>query len=193
MVFVLDLALREIVGESYVVVGRHEQTSAVAAQPFADRADFLLGHFQARGEVVEPEHQQRVGVVEDALVDRLWIAGLVDPLEHRHGMAGEFPGEVLKGQRGAVEEFQRSGDALQKVGRLELRFLVGGVDDVADLGDGGEAIGHRSRIPLSLPGVTPGPVDADAPSPVVRPGDVVLVIGPRRSDIHRWALSSQGW
>ena len=75
--------------------------------------------------MVEPEHQQGVGVVEDAFVDRLRIAGLIDPLEHRDGVPGEFPGEVLKGQRRPVEEFERPGDALQEVGRLELGLLVG--------------------------------------------------------------------
>ena len=141
------------------------------------RCGFLLGQ-----EVVEPEHHQGVGVGEDPLVDRKLVAGLVDALEHRDRMAGGFAGDFLEGQRRAVEQFQRAGDALEEVRLVVLRRLVARPDRVADFGHGGEAVVHLRRVALGLPRIAPRPVDADPPSAGVGTGDVALVVGPRRGE-----------
>ena len=131
--------------------------------------------------MVEAEHHQRVGVVEDALVDGLGVAGLVDALEHRNRVTSHLAGQILERQRGAMEQLQRPGDALQEVRRLELGRLVAGPQHVAYLGHGGEAVLHCGRIPLGLPGIAPRPVDAHAAPAVVRARDVILVVRAGRS------------
>ena len=146
------------------------------------------GGFQPGGEVVEAEHHQGVGVVEDALVDGLGVAGLVDPLEHRDRVTGHLAGQVLERQRGAMEQLQRPGDALQEVGRLELGRLVAGPEHVAHLGHGGEAVLHCGRIPLGFPGIAPRPVDAHAAPAVTWVGrrDPGCTCGP--AEVRSWCF-----
>ena len=121
--------------------------------------------------MVEPEHHQRVGVGQNPLVDRKFVAGLVDALEDGDGVPGGLSRELLEGEGGPVEQLQRAGDALQEVRRVVLRCLVAGPQHVADFGHGGETVLHCGRITLGLPGIAPRPVDADAPPAGVRPGD----------------------
>ena len=47
-------------------------------------------------QVVEAEHQQRVGVRQHPLVDRQPVARLVDALEHRDRMAGHLADHLLE-------------------------------------------------------------------------------------------------
>ena len=127
--------------------------------------------------MVEAEHHERVGVGQHPFVDRELVAGLVDALEDRHWVPSGLLGQLLERQGGAVEEFQGARDALQEVRRVILRRLVGGPQDIAHLGHGGEAVLHRGRITLRFPGVAPRPVDADAPPSGVFTRGVALVIG----------------
>ena len=88
-----------------------------------DRGDFvrrrlLLGH-----EMVETEHHQRVGVREDALVDRLLEPGLVDALKHGHRMPGHLADGLLESEGRSVEQLERPGDPLQELRRGPLRRL----------------------------------------------------------------------
>ncbi len=71
--------------------------------------------------MVEPEHHQRVGVGQDPLVDREFVAGLVDALEDGDRVPGGLLRDLLERQGGAVEQLQRACDALQEVRRVVLR------------------------------------------------------------------------
>ena len=181
---VLRLTLSVVVGESDVVMRRQHQAGSVPFQPRRDGRHLGDGRLQTAQQVVQPEHHEGVGVGQDLFVDRPPIAGLVDPLEHRHGVAGQLAGQPLERQRGAVEQFQGAGDPLEEVGGTELRRLVDGPRDVAHLRDRGVAVLHRRRITLGLPGITPCPVDADPALTVPRPGDVPLVVRPGGFAVH---------
>ena len=162
MVAVFHLALLHIACEAHIMVRRQQQASALALQPFADRRDLLGSRLLLGENMVESENHQRVGVGEDALVDRLFEPGLIDALEHGDGMASRLARDLLKAERGAVEQFQRSGDALEELRRAPFRRLVRWPQNVPDLRHGGEAVLHRRGVSLGFPGVTPCPVDADA-------------------------------
>ena len=147
-VFVLDLALAVVVGEADIVMGRQQQAGALSFEPLSDRVD-LLGRGLLFGEqMVEPEHHQRVGVGQDSLVDRKFVAGLVDALEDGDRVPGGLSRQLLEGEGGPVEQLQRACDALQEVRRVVLRCLVAGPQHIADLGHGGEAVLHGGRIAL---------------------------------------------
>ena len=166
-----------VVGEADVVVRRQKQAGALAFEPLGDRGDLFGGGFFFAQQMVETEHHERVGVGQHPFVDRELVTGLVDALEHRDRVAGGLLGQFLERQCGSMEQFQGARDALQEVRRVVLRRLVGRPQDVAHLGDGREPVRHGGRISLCFPGVAPRPVDADATSPGMRPGDVVLVVG----------------
>ena len=65
--------------------------------------------------MVQAEHHQRVRVGQNPFVDGQPVAGLVHALEHRDRVPGDLAGELLEAQRGAVEQLQRAGDALQEL------------------------------------------------------------------------------
>ena len=53
--------------------------------------------------MVQPKHEQRVAVIENALVDGLLVSGLIDALEDRDRMSRHFTGDLLKAQSRAME------------------------------------------------------------------------------------------
>ena len=73
-------ALREIARHADVVVRAEDQARALALEPLAQRFDFFAGRRLLGDQMIEPEHHQRVRVVEDAGVERQLLAGLVNAL-----------------------------------------------------------------------------------------------------------------
>jgi hypothetical protein len=129
--------------------------------------------------MVEPEHHQRVGVGENAFVDRQLVAGLVNALENGDRMTRRFTGDLLEAEGRAVKQLKRSRDALKELRGAPFRRLVGRPEDVPNLGHGGEAVLHRRRVTLRLPRIAPSPVDAYAPlARRVFARDVILIVGP---------------
>ena len=70
VVLVLHLSLLEVGGQSHVVMRRQDQAGALPLQPHAMRVNLLLGRLLLRHQVIEAEHHQGVGVVQDPLVNR---------------------------------------------------------------------------------------------------------------------------
>ena len=140
VVFVLDLALSEVVGEADIVMGCQKQAGALPPEPLGDRGDLFRGSLLLGEQMVEAEHHERVGVGQDPFVDRQLVAGLVDALEDRDRVPGGFFGELLERQGRPVEQLECACDALQEVRRVVLRRLVRGPQHVANLGDRGEAV-----------------------------------------------------
>src|SRR5277367_1471538 len=142
-----------------------------------DGVDFFRRGFLPAKDMVEAEHEERVGVCKKPLVYRQFETRLVNALKHGDGMAADLAGDCLKVQRRAVEEFQRSCDALKILCRAPLWGLVERPEHIADFGHSREAVFKRGGIALRFPGITPRPVDADAPpARTVFPGDMVLVV-----------------
>ncbi len=62
----------------------------------ANRFDFLGGRFLFGDQMVETEHHQGVGIVENAGVDRQFLTRLIDALVHRHGLPGQLADQLLE-------------------------------------------------------------------------------------------------
>ena len=167
------------------------QAGPFALQPLADTRDFLGRRLLLRNQVVETEHHQRVGVLQDAFVDRELVSCLVNPLKYRGRMAGDLGNDLLKGERGAVEQLQRACNSLQEVHPVPLRRLIIGPGNPADLGHGRKAIIHFGQIPIGFPWVAPGPVDAEAAlTSGVRARHVVLVVRASDANVRHKMFSS---
>ena len=163
VVLVLHLALLHVGGEADVVVRADQQAGVVPLEPLPDGRDLLRRGLLLGDEMVQPEHQQGVGVRQDPLVDRQPVAGLVDALEHGDRMTGHLADRLLEVERGAVEQLQRARDALQEVHLVPLGALVGRPRHPPHLGHGREAVVQLRGVPVGLPRVAPGPVDAHPP------------------------------
>ena len=96
VVRVFHRALLEIVRHADVVVRTENQAGAFAREPRADRLDFLGGRFLLGDQMIETEHHQRVGVVENAGVDRQLLTRLIDALVHRHRLPGQLADQLLE-------------------------------------------------------------------------------------------------
>ena len=120
MVVVLHVAHLQIVRRADVVVGPQDQAGSFAAEKPLDRLDFLRSGLLLRDQVVETEHQQRVRVREDPLVERQPVPALVHPLEHRHGVSGRLADEFLERHERLKEQLQRSGDPLLEQERVGI-------------------------------------------------------------------------
>src|SRR5579871_118762 len=96
---IFHLALLQVVGETDVMMGRKQETGAVALQPLADRGDLVRRRLLLGDYMIEAEHHQRVGIGENALVDRKLVAGLIDALKDRDRMARRFAGNLLEAER----------------------------------------------------------------------------------------------
>ncbi len=178
VVFIFHLALLEVLGETDVVMRGEQEAGIFAFEPFADCLHFGRFGVLFGDQVVEAENQQGVGIGEDAFINDEFVTGLVDALIDGDGLAGGFAGELLKGEGGAVKEFEGSGDALEELGGDPLGRFVGGPGDAPDLGHGGKAIVHFGGVAVGFPGIAPGPIDAQASFAAdVFARDVVLVIG----------------
>ena len=165
-------------GEADVVVRRKQQAGSFALEPLADRLDFLRRRFLLGDQVVQAEHHQRVRVGQHAFVNRQLVAGLVDALEDGDRMSGGLADDLLESERGAMEQLQRSGNALQEIHLVPLGALEARPRDPADLGHGRKAIVQFGQVPVGFPGIAPRPVDAETSfARRVRARHVVLVVG----------------
>ncbi len=163
------------------MVGADQETGSLALEPLAEGRDLLRRSLLLRQQVVQPEDHQRVRIRQDPLVDRLPIAGLVDPLEDGDGLVGGFAYELLKAQRGAVKQLQRAGNALQEGLLVPFPGFILGPGHPPNLGEGGEAVVHDGRVAVRFPGIAPGPVDAHPTlAGLVLARHMILVVGPRR-------------
>src|SRR3984957_64202 len=182
MVEIFHLALLHVVGEADIMMGREQKAGVVPLQPFAQRLDLLRRRLLLGQDMIEPEHHEGVGVGENAFIDWLLVTGLIDALENSDWMARRLAGDLLETEGRAVKQLKRSRDALKELRGAPLRRLVGRPQDIANLGHSGEAVLHRRRIALRLPGIAPRPVDAYAPlAGGVFARNVILVVGPGES------------
>ena len=144
----------------------------------AHRFDFLGGRFLLGDQMIEAEHHQRVGIVENAGVDRKLLTRLIDALVHGDWMSRLLADQLLETKQRQMEQFERAGDALQEHLRGVLRGLIRGPGHATHFGDGGEAIVHLGDVAIRFPRVAPRPVDAEtASSRRVRTRNFDLVVG----------------
>ena len=128
------------------------------------------------------EHQERIAVRQNPLVNRQFVPRLVYALEYSDWMACGFAGNLLEAKRGAVKQLKRTGDTLEELRCAPLRRLVVRPQHVADLGHRGEAVLHFCGIALGFPRIAPRPVDAQAAFACrVFSRDVILVVSACRS------------
>ena len=120
---VFHLPLLQVAREADIVMRGEQQAGAFAFEPLANGLDFLRCGFLFGKEVVQPEHQERVGVGQNPFVNRQLVAGLIDALEHSDRVAGGFAGDLLEVKRGPMEQLQRAGDALEEFICVPLRRL----------------------------------------------------------------------
>ena len=92
--------------------------------------------FLLASDVVKAEHEERVGIRENPLIDQLFETCLVNALEHGNGMTGDLARQLLEGEGGAVEELQGARDALEEVHCVPFRSLISRPCDPPDLGHG---------------------------------------------------------
>ena len=171
-------ALFEIVRHAHIVVRTENQARAFACEPRAYRFDFLRGRFLLGDQMIEAEHHQRVGIVENAGVDRKLLTRLIDALVHGHWMPGQLANQLLETKQRQMEQFERAGDALQEHLCGVLRSLIRGPGHATHFGDCGEAIVHLGHVAIRFPRVAPRPVDAEtASSRRVRTRNFDLVVG----------------
>jgi len=74
--------------------------------------------------VVEPEHQKRIAVRQNPLVNRQLVARLVYALEHGNRVACGFAGNLLEAEGGAVKQLKRTGDTLKE---LRIASILAGL------------------------------------------------------------------
>ena len=72
------------------------------------------GRFLLGDQMIEAEHHQRVGIVENARVDRKLLPGLVHALVHGDWLSRLLADELLETKQRQMEQFERAGDALQE-------------------------------------------------------------------------------
>ena len=101
---IFHLTLLHIAGKANVVMRGEQKTSAFALEPLADGRDFVACGFLLGREMVESEHHERVGIGQNAFVDRKLVSSLVNALEHSDRVAGGFAGNLLEAERGAVKQ-----------------------------------------------------------------------------------------
>ncbi len=92
-------ALLEIVRHADIVVRTENQARAFALEPLAHRFDFRRGRLLLGDQVIEAEHHQRVGIVENARVDRKLLPRLVDALVDGDRMSGLLANQLLETQQ----------------------------------------------------------------------------------------------
>src|ERR1044072_7516740 len=110
--------------------------------------------------MVQPKHEEGVAVVENTLIDRLLVSGLVDALKNCDRVSRCFAGDLLKTQCRAVKEFQGTRDTLKELrGAPLVRFIIG-PRHPAHFGHRRKAIFYIGEIALRLPRIAPTPVDA---------------------------------
>ena len=151
--------------------GPRTRHGALAGEPALHRVDFLRRGFLLGQQVIEAEDEQRVGVVEDALVERQPVARLIDPLEHRDDVVGDFAHELLEGHPRPEEQLQRAGDALLEQHRVgPLRPFPERPLDPPHLGHRREPVVQVGHVAIGLAGEAPAHVDADPPPPAACSG-----------------------
>ena len=53
--------------------------------------------------MVQPKHEQRVAIIENALVNGLLVSCLINALKNRNRMSGGFASDLLKAQGRAMK------------------------------------------------------------------------------------------
>ena len=146
-----------------VVMRSQDQTGAFAAEKRRDRLDFFRRSLLLRDHVVETEHEQRIRVGEHPLVER--AAGtrpdrpagtpgpacpVVSPTSSWNGTNARKKSSSVP----AIPCWKRSG--IRILWCLKVR-----PSRPANLGHRREAVVQLRHVPVGLPGITPGEVDAD--------------------------------
>ena len=121
---IFHLTLFKIGRKADIVVGGQNEASVFASKPVSNGLDFFWLRVLLGSKVIEPEDQQSVGVGQCPFINWQSVARLIDSLENRHGVAGDVFGNLLEVERRPVKQFQRTGDPLEKLGRVIFRRLI---------------------------------------------------------------------
>lgn len=103
---VLHVPHGQIVRSPDIMVRPQDQTGVLPAEEGPQCLNLLGLGFLPGDHVVQPEHEESVGVGQYALVERGPESGLVDTLIHRNGVPGDLLDELLKRHPGPEEQFQ---------------------------------------------------------------------------------------
>ena len=112
VVRILHGALFEVIREADVMVRAEHEAGSFSLEEVLKCLDLFRGGLLFGDQVVETEDHQRVGIVEDALVDGEFLSCLVDALVDGDGMTGDLADKVLKAQQTEMKQFERSRDSL---------------------------------------------------------------------------------
>ena len=160
---VLQGTLLQIGGTAHIMVRSNDETGSFAAQKLPERLD-LCGRGLLFGEqVIQAEDHQRVGIAQDALVQRQSLTGLIDPLKDCDRRAGDSSDHLLESHDGQMEQLQRSRDTLQKHLLRKFHRFISRPRYPANLSHRRESIVQLGRIPVGFPRIAPGPIDAETP------------------------------
>src|SRR5262249_34202893 len=106
---VLHISHLRIIGTPDVMVRPENQASSFARKEPSHRLYLLWRSLLPCDVVIQSEDQQRIRVIQYALVERELEAGLVYALEDRNWVTGNFADELLEGGEGPEKELQRPG------------------------------------------------------------------------------------
>src|SRR3982750_790829 len=99
-----------------MVWAKHQTRSFTLEKVFESfnlvRSSFLTGDI-----VVQPEHQQRIGVCKHAFVEREFESCLIDALKYRHYVSSGLAYKLLERCERPEKQLQSSSDALLKLKR----------------------------------------------------------------------------
>src|SRR5437868_359093 len=94
------------------MMGADDEAGPFTLEKLAKRFD-LLGRGPLLGDqVIETEDEERVGVVQNSLVEWLRKPRLVDPLKHGDGVSRDLAHEVLELHPCPEEQLERARDPL---------------------------------------------------------------------------------
>jgi len=103
---VLQVALLHVVGLPHVVMRANDEAGSFAPEELPNRLDLLGGGHLLGDVVVQAEHEKRVGVGEDSLVEWQGEARLVDTLKHGNHVPRDLLDHVLEVDPRPEEEFE---------------------------------------------------------------------------------------
>ena len=180
MVILQVAHLRIFRDSDFMMWSKHEAGSFTLEEVF-EGVNLFRQRILTGDVVVQPEHQQRIGVREHAFIDRKFESGLIDTLKYRNNVSGYFAGKLLERREGPEKQFESARDSLLKLKRVRpFRIFVSGPGDAPDFRHRRKSVVQLRRVSSSLSRITPRDVNTHAaPSRRIFARHMILVIRAR--------------